>query len=1031
MSVSDYGPAKLRMPALVFALLWASAPLPGADVPPGGLTVMPGETGMTSLLPYIMVRTTSAVADPSRLFRPDPAPDLYTHLPIQEAGGLGSALRANPYRGESRWVAVRVHNPGQESSWVLVARGTGFRPYEIVLTTGNDAPVSFSGAALVRMRHEAGVADMVAYRVILPPGRTTTVYMHLPAGMPFGSPLDVSTSGQYLAFVGAINRRAGMLLGVVVMAGTGFFLISLARHLRHRQPGLPFGFLEVTGVIAFPLLSVLSTVAGYRGNSLSALLDGYSFVRFGLSIGLGALAVIVEYLAGARRLPLMILCGAAVVMSATLPVLHPWTSFILPVTIAAELLAYIIVGGIAVAGRMAGDSSELRLLDATLEAETRGGSDFVAGMMLQMKEPLTGILALLDNVEHALGRAGTVGHRIMSDLVLARTEAQRLESLLADVLGHADGQAGMLVVDRFDLGAALRATAAVVGAHPPAVRIIVESASVDMHSDLGLVRRLLFVAAGRAVRTVRALNNSAGTDSPPDPSRLPPVRVSCSCDGRQALIIMEDSGNPAPVDMDLFVVSRLATLLGGSSSWERVGGSNRLQLILPLELAGYVAPAPVPALPEHGVEQRVMPPLRGNATVPILALGSSPVSVLSVKRMLEAAGWMVDATVSAVEALDRLTTGSYCLAIIDVEMGETDGYAFCEALRADPALRDIPVILILPTGRPDEIQRVFSAGADDYVVEPASGVELAARVRTHVELADSTRRELEQMARMAEFDKYRTLAMLSAGVAHEINTPNNAVLRNVPMLREIWTALSQVIDRMHEEEGNFNLKGFGYEDLKREVPEMLNDLYVGAQDIRRIVESLKDYTRTPSSSQPATYVDINESVRYAHRLLRHAVAVATGNFTLNLRDNLPAVNADRLKLTQVVVNILENALQSLPDRACGVTVETGTETGRDGRAWVLVRVTDGGSGMDEQTLARVFEPFFTTKRDRGGSGLGLAVASGIVRDFGGTIQLTSIPGNGTTATVRLPAAPPADVAAALQGAPGQTDPASDGDGKNE
>ena len=283
-------------------------------------------------------------------------------------------------------------------------------------------------------------------------------------------------------------------------------------------------------------------------------------------------------------------------------------------------------------------------------------------------------------------------------------------------------------------------------------------------------------------------------------------------------------------------------------------------------------------------------------------------------------------------------------------------------------------------------------------------MELEARVRTHVDLASSVRRELEQAARMAEFDKYRTLALLSAGVAHEINTPNNAVLRNVPILKEIWSSLDVVVERLHREESGFSLRGFGYDDLKRDIPDMLGDLYMGAQDIKKIVEGLKDYAGAPSDASAPCPIDVNDSVRYAVRLLKHSITVSTERFALILPDGLPPVRADRLKLTQVVVNVLENALQALPDRSRGVRVETAAIEQPGGIVSVLVKVADEGTGMTPETLSSVFHPFFTTKRDRGGSGLGLAVASGIVHDMAGSIDFSSIPGTGTEATIRIPAA---------------------------
>ncbi|OHD75805.1 MAG: hypothetical protein A3J97_03070 [Spirochaetes bacterium RIFOXYC1_FULL_54_7] len=251
--------------------------------------------------------------------------------------------------------------------------------------------------------------------------------------------------------------------------------------------------------------------------------------------------------------------------------------------------------------------------------------------------------------------------------------------------------------------------------------------------------------------------------------------------------------------------------------------------------------------------------------------------------------------------------------------------------------------------------------------------------------------------------------MLTAGVAHEINTPNNATLRNVPIMREIWMELSEALGRLYEAEGGYNVHGYDYDDLKRELPAMLDDVYMGAQHIRKIVTDLKDYARGPSQLEgSAAPADVNQAILYACRLLKHAITLGTKHFIQDLADTLPPVRADRLKLTQVIVNILENAIQSLQSPDASVRIQTLVDqvAGKDGSVpWVCVLVIDEGQGMDQQTLASVFDPFFTTKRDRGGTGLGMPVALGIVRELGGTIELQSSIGIGTSVLVRIPSCP--------------------------
>jgi signal transduction histidine kinase len=392
----------------------------------------------------------------------------------------------------------------------------------------------------------------------------------------------------------------------------------------------------------------------------------------------------------------------------------------------------------------------------------------------------------------------------------------------------------------------------------------------------------------------------------------------------------------------------------------------------------------------------------------VLLIDDEQVSLSALERRMKHAGWQVHALVSAAEALALVEAGdAYTVIIVDSRMPEMSGFEFCARVRRKYGKEVLPILLTLDSGHSSAIDQAFSSGANDYLVRPVGGIELEARIKTHIDLAASLRRELEHQSRMAEADKYRTLAMLTAGVAHEINTPNNAALRNVPILREIWLELGEALGRLYEAEGGFNVRGYDYKDLRRELPAMLDDIYMGAQHIRKIVTDLKDYARGPAQLEGlASLVDVNLSISYAIRLLKHSLALGTNHFSQELDPSLPHIRADRLKLTQVVVNILENAIQSLPDRNAGVHIRSYVETAeQNGKAapWVCIMVSDEGSGMDSRTLASVFDPFFTTKRERGGTGLGLPVALGIVRELGGTIEVQSSPGSGTTVLIRMPA----------------------------
>ncbi|MCH5372883.1 MAG: ATP-binding protein, partial [Planctomycetes bacterium] len=165
--------------------------------------------------------------------------------------------------------------------------------------------------------------------------------------------------------------------------------------------------------------------------------------------------------------------------------------------------------------------------------------------------------------------------------------------------------------------------------------------------------------------------------------------------------------------------------------------------------------------------------------------------------------------------------------------------------------------------------------------------------------------------------------------------------------------------------------------------------------VREIVRGLLDFAReTPSRK---TDFDMNELIRQTLRLLGKRDAFQHIFMVEDLQENLPAVHADRNQLQQVVLNLMLNACEAMPD---GGTLLVGTSAA-DGK--LSIKVTDTGCGIQPGQLDRIFEPFFTTKPVGKGTGLGLSVSYGIVQQHGGNLEVQSEVRKGSTFTITLPA----------------------------
>ena len=260
------------------------------------------------------------------------------------------------------------------------------------------------------------------------------------------------------------------------------------------------------------------------------------------------------------------------------------------------------------------------------------------------------------------------------------------------------------------------------------------------------------------------------------------------------------------------------------------------------------------------------------------------------------------------------------------------------------------------------------------------------------EKAEERRRQLLQA------DKLAAIGTLVAGVAHEINNPNGVIMLNVPIMAKAWQNARPILDAHETAKGDFILGGLSYSQMKNEIPYLFSEVQDAAVRIKRIVADLKDFARQDTTDQHGP-VDINAVTRAAVRLVHHKIKKSTRNFREDYAPELPRVTGSFQKLEQILINLIINACQAMPDQESELAVTTSheAETGT-----VVITVADQGRGMDQETIDHIMDPFFTTKRDAGGTGLGLSVSAGIVQEHGGELTFESSPGRGTTAILTLP-----------------------------
>ena len=189
--------------------------------------------------------------------------------------------------------------------------------------------------------------------------------------------------------------------------------------------------------------------------------------------------------------------------------------------------------------------------------------------------------------------------------------------------------------------------------------------------------------------------------------------------------------------------------------------------------------------------------------------------------------------------------------------------------------------------------------------------------------------------------------------------------------------------------------------MRDTIPTLVRDVHDSARRIERIIEDLKDFAR-PAPEELPTALQLNDAVQRALRLLAHLIKKHTDHLHVDLASGLPSVRGDAQHVEQIVVNLVTNALEALPDRRRGVTVTTAFDAAE---RCVCSRCATKGWGFRRSISARLCDPFFTTKQESGGTGLGLAITSSLVRLHGGRLTFASELGKGTRALVTFPCRP--------------------------
>jgi signal transduction histidine kinase len=368
-----------------------------------------------------------------------------------------------------------------------------------------------------------------------------------------------------------------------------------------------------------------------------------------------------------------------------------------------------------------------------------------------------------------------------------------------------------------------------------------------------------------------------------------------------------------------------------------------------------------------------------DAVINVLVVDDDPIMRELASAKLVEAGYAATSAADGGEGLARLREAKFDLVISDVDMPGMDGFGLTRAVRADPALSMIPVIVVTGSERPDAVESAFAAGATSFLAKPINWTLFTHAVR-FVLKASADQEELRDARDAAEAGARFKQSLLSV-MSHELRTPLNAIIGFGQILSEQFDRDN---DHLHKEYADYIIDGG--KRLLNSVSDMLL-----ASDARSGPVALNE-----------TDCAVDDLIDHALAPLERQLAAARAQVKRAVKDGALEILCDRQLLARSLGKLVENAIKFSPP---GVKITVGATLTKTGEFALLVR--DDGPGIPAEQLALITQPFSQTdlslRRSKEGLGLGLPLVSAIAKSHGGGFRLVSAPAEGASAFIILPA----------------------------
>lgn len=365
---------------------------------------------------------------------------------------------------------------------------------------------------------------------------------------------------------------------------------------------------------------------------------------------------------------------------------------------------------------------------------------------------------------------------------------------------------------------------------------------------------------------------------------------------------------------------------------------------------------------------------------PVLVAEDNKVSRLFLESTLTRAGFSVVTVDNGVEAMAAFKELFFPILVTDWMMPEMDGLALCRAIRKAELPGYVYILLLTARDSTKDIVEGLESGADDFLKKPFMQPELRARLATGLRILNlegnlkNTLQDLETTRDMlVQSEKLAAVGQLAAGLAHEILNPTNIVSMRLHLLN-MTEKLSQ-----HGEDAI----GICKEQLDRIV---------------NITKSLGKFSRKPGKI--VARASVNDAISHILLLLGPQLNFEDISTSTGLSNDLPLISLDTEMFQEVIVNIISNAVSAMsgtPEKK--LIIETDLP---DPGEFIRIRISDTGPGIAKEAVTKVFDPYYSTKPPDKGTGLGLFLSYGMIREQGGRLWVENNESAGASFYIELP-----------------------------